>query len=537
MFNALPEQQGKTKLVGPSGSKLAVSAQRPTFEASPALLMNARLAVLRPTARQRNLLEMIKQARDFNPDVALALDNIVTLAIPPYTIKVYQPRAKGAADDTEPTIDTEGQRLVEMFAQRMFSEYSGTSVWDNTGGQKGEYPGLTALQKMAVLMAATTGGAAAEVELTEALDDIVDVYPVEPSLVEFRTNPETNRIVPGVTYNGPFTMLDPIRFRYVSKDPDVYQPGGRSPFLAVLDTVFFYQQFMRDLQAVVHQNNVPRLDIKVLTETVAVTINSLYPHLNLPGQETARQIFIDGYLADLQNTINNLQADDAFIHWDNVETNYINPTGTAIPVPAIVAALDAQIVAATKQLPLLLGRNEGATTTHATVQWQVYVLKLSDYQRIANTLATWALNLYLRIQGRQSYAVLEYEKHKTSDEYLDAQTLNLKAVTWEIFVDRGWGDDDEAAQDLLGHDAVGKDTPETQVVDSPDAGDVVEVPKPTHVSNARIRHDPHPVVAETIRTAKGKPLSGTDAKQVDAFTREEIDSLLEAWKKLPRKPK
>ena len=47
-----------------------------------------------------------------------------------------------------------------------------------------------------------------------------------------------------------------------------------------------------------------------------------------------------------------------------------NGTGS-LGVARVIQVLDTQIVAALKQLPVLLGSNEGATITHATVQWQI----------------------------------------------------------------------------------------------------------------------------------------------------------------------
>lgn len=443
--------------VDPVVSKVALGAagRRPTYEAAPILRnltwLNSMSA--RMPQRTRATLEMLRQIRDFNPDVSKAVDNFVTLANPGYNIQVYF--AKSEQDSTAPTLDLEGLRLIEQFATRIFGEYTGS--FDMIGGSEktNGYAGLNALIDMANLMVVTYGGFSLEVELNESLDDIVDVYPVDPSLIDFQIDPDTYRLVPGLKIQNAFTPLDQTRFRYVGKDPDVNQPGGRSPLLAVVDTVLFQQQFMRELQATIHMNNTPRMDISLLQESIANSIAVARPDLMLPGQENARAAYIQGMLADIQVTASELEPDDAFVHLDSVVTNYINPGTTSVSVDSVMAAIDKMIISATKQLPLLLGRNEGSTSTHASVQWQVFILNLRGIQRVSRALATWVLNLYLRIQGRNSYVSFEFEGHKTSDDLLTAQALDVNLNAYGIAVDRGWITDNEAAMSLFNHEANG----------------------------------------------------------------------------------
>lgn len=448
-FFGLGRRAGKKQ--GTKPAAVAASAQRPTFEASPALQTAFHLQMMRSrlNRKSRNLSEMYRQIRDSNPDVAKAIDNYTTLCNPGYSLDVYF--AREGADGPIP--DPEGLAMVQSFAARMFSEYTG--AYDEIGGARSTFPGLDAFIAMTHLTTATFGAMAAEIALTESLDDIEDIYPVDPVLIEFRPDPNSLKLVPGIAAFGPFTMLDPIRFRYVPYSPDVGAPAGRSPLQAALDVVFFQQEFMRELKAIAHFSNVPRLDITIVKQTIADTLQALRPDLLQPGKEADRQAYLDGVLGDVKAVIQGLAADDAFIHWDDVTANYISPSGTAIPVADILAAVDKAMISATKQLPMLLGRNEGATTTHATVQWQVYIQQLKEYQRVSKALVHWVLNLYLRIRGRQSYVIFEYAPHKTSDALVDAQADQIKTATWSTWVDRGWVDADEAAQALTGHPAVG----------------------------------------------------------------------------------
>jgi len=405
---------------------------------------------------------MLKQMRDYSPDAAKAIDNLITLCNPGYDLNCFY--ASQTGDDGEPVVDEEGLKLLEAFSTRICSEYSG--AWDGPqgkttiSGKASHYPGLDTFSTITHLTVATQGAMAAEIELTEDLKDVVDVYPVDPSYIDFRiVDPVANRIVPGLNIQGPFTPLDPLRFRYIGKDPDIYQPAGRSPMLAALDIVFFQQQFMRELQAVAHMTNSPRIDISVAREMAEASLKNVRSDLLAPGQEENLKAFLDGYLSDIQNVISNLEVDDAFVHFDTATATFVSPGNQAMSVKDLMDVIDAMIISGLKQLPILLGRNEGATTTHATVQWQVFVKQLGGYQHISRSLIVWALNFYLRLMGRQSYATFEYHEHKTTDELVDAQTLNVRMLMMSAAVDRGWITDNEASRELFGHDANGTPVP------------------------------------------------------------------------------
>lgn len=424
-------------------------SERPTTALDPTGFLLNRVRgfnLNRGASQQKDFIHLLRSVRDFNPDVSKAVDNILTLCNPGYKLRVYKYTQIGKDD---PVLDKEGQRIVEQFANRCFAEYSGAG--DFLYGKTTEFPGLNALINMIHLIIFTQGAFAAEVKLNEDKTDIVDVYPVDPLIVDFQRD-ENFVWKPGLLLSGEFQEFNPLLFRYVPKDPDVDRPNGRSPLMSTLDTVFFQQQVYRDLQAIAHQTNMPRLDIKIISEILDKLIST--QRTDLLGDPQKKQEFIDGYVADIQEIVKNLKADDAFIHSDAIEVEYQSPKGTAIPISDLLSAIDRSIVSATKQLPILLGRNEGATTTHATVQWQVYILQMNSYQKISHVIVSWLLNLLLRVNGRNSFVVFEYNKHKTTDDYLTAQAKNMDYYTYQGYVNQGWMTNDEAALAIVGHSAV-----------------------------------------------------------------------------------
>ena len=431
----------------------ALSAERPTTELDPFGYLFNRIKgfnLNRSPSQNRQFIELLRNIRDFNPDVSKAVDNILTLCNPGYTIKTYKYSQLGKDD---PVLDKEGQRIVEDFGNRCFAEYSGAGNLQT--GASNMYPGLDALINMIHLVSFSQGAFASELKLTDDLNDIEDIYPVDPLIVDFQRD-ENFVWRPGFEVKGVFNYLNPNLFKYIPKDPDVDKPNGRSPLMSTLDVVFFQQQVYRDLQAIAHQTNMPRLDVKIITELLNNAIAQGRPDLLGSGKEAERQAFLDGYISDIQTVIKNLKADDALVHYDSVEVAYESPKGTAIPINDLLSAIDKSIVSATKQLPILLGRNEGATTTHATVQWGVYILQMTSYQKISHTVVTWLLNTLLRVHGRNSYVVFEYNKHKTTDDFLTAQAKNMDFYTYQGMVNQGWISNDEAAIAMVGHNAIGE---------------------------------------------------------------------------------
>ena len=390
----------------------------------------------RSLGNSRDVLQQIRHIRDYNPDAALAVWNTLRLANPGHSVHVYQQRP---GPDGEPVVDKEGARIVEDLAARVGSEYGG---------------GLDTLVDVLNLTLMTQGAVAAELELSDNLREVLDYCPVDPRWIEFAVDDETGKVVPVVSSYGQVKRINVNQFRYIPLDPDVDDPHGRSPMWTTLEIIFFQQEVLRDLKAVMHNQGYPRIDVAVLEEIV---VQNTPEHLKAPGREDEFRTWVDGFLSDLQTTYNGLHPDDTFIHWDWVKVGYVGATnGTgSVDVARVIQVIDTQMVAALKQLPILLGRNEGATTTHATVQWQIYVAGIEALQRRTKRIVEWLHNTALRVYGRQSYARVEFDEIRKSDRKAEAEAERIETETLVTKVLAGWMDNDEAAVESVGHEAKG----------------------------------------------------------------------------------
>lgn len=409
---------------------------RPTRDAG--LERGSGLSSLVPArmGRYRNLMDLVRQIRDYNADASKAISNVLRLANSGWEIAAF------GADGETP--DDEGRQMLEALA--------GDGIAHEFGG------GLDVLINQLLLTAATQGAVALEIELTEGLD-LYDLVAVNPWLIDFQKDGEGHWRA-GIRDLGNFEVLPEVQFRYIPVDPEPGDPRGRSPFWAALDVVFFQMEVLRDLKAAAHFAGYPRIDVSVALESVVKVVESIRPDLLQPDKAEELRRWMDAYLGDIADMVDDLEPDDAFIHYDAVTSNYIVPSGRTIDIRDLIATIDAQVISGLKQLPVLLGRNEGATTTHATVQWQVFVQELRSYQRIVQRMLEWAFGTALRIWGRQGVARVEFEEIRATDRLQDAQAEESETRTKMMQVQAGWIDQDEAAQDVVGHDAVNPTPPQ-----------------------------------------------------------------------------
>lgn len=375
--------------------------------------------------------DLMVRIRDYNPDAALAVWNTLRLANPGHELEVVY---STGGEEGEP--DEEGLALLNEIAERVGTEYGG---------------GLDVLINIMLLTSMTQGAIAAEVELAESLQEIVDYVLVDPALIGFARNDE-DKWIPVIAGQGEAVPINTNQFRYQPLDPDVNDPRGRSPFWPALRTAVFQMEVLDDLKAVAHNQGYPRITVKVLRE---VALAHAPAHLKQPNKAVALEAWLDAYLLTVKEAYDALNPDDTFIGWDGIEIDYTGPgKAGSINLAVLFRALDNQVVASLKQLPILLGRNEAATTTHASIQWQIYVAGIEAFQRPIKRLVEWMYNLSLQIHGRQSKAKITFHQIRKTDRESEARAEMMETRTRILWVQAGWIDNDEAAQEVVGHEAV-----------------------------------------------------------------------------------
>lgn len=384
--------------------------------------------IKRNELRNKDVMESLRLIRDINPDASMAIWNFLRLSNQGHELECLKPTGKP---------DKQGLEYLNNLAKRIGKLYGG---------------GTDQLINVLNLTGFTQGAIALEVELNDGLNDVVDFHAVDPSTLDFRRNKETGEIeLVQKQKDGTYKVLNPEQVFYYPIDPDIGDPYGRSPILPILQIVFFQVEVLRDLKAVAHHQGHARFDISIMEEAI---LKNIPPSIAAQGEEKVRE-FVMNYIADIERHFNNLKPDDNFIHPDSVKVDMVGGTnGKSMDVTKIIDVINQQVVTALKQLPILLGRNEGTTETHGTIQWQIYVAGIESIQRGTKRLLERAYNLALQIQGRQSRAKLTFNKLRTVDREKEARAEQIEVDTWIKKVQQGWADNNEAANAVVGHDAV-----------------------------------------------------------------------------------
>lgn len=382
----------------------------------------------RDELRSRDVMETLKIIRDLNPDASMAVWNFLRLANSGHELEVLTPNGR-----------------VEQRATDYCNEIART-VGKLYGG------GLDQLINVMLLTGFTQGAIALEVELNDSLSEVVDFHPVDPSTLDFRRNKETNEMeLVQKQSTGEYKVLNQETVFYFPFDPDISDPYGRSPILPVLQIIFFQVEVLKDLKKVIHHQGHQRFDIKVMEQAI---IDNMPDEIKHQGPEAVRN-FVMSYVQDIQTQMDLLEPDDDFFHTDSIEIDMAGGSiGGSLDATRVIDIINQQVVTSLKQLPILLGRNEGTTETHGTIQWQIYVKGIESLQRGIKRLLERAYNVSLQIGGYQGKAKLEFNPLRVTDRLKDAQAEEVETRTKIQHVNQGWISNDEAAVDVVGHEAV-----------------------------------------------------------------------------------
>lgn len=398
--------------------------------------------VQRDELRSADIMEKLRIIRDINPDASMAAWNLLRLGNNSHEVEVQKP--SGA-------VDKRATDLLNDYAKRLGKMYGG---------------GVDQLINVLLLTSYTQGAIALEVEIAENVKDIVDFHAVDPMGLDYKRNKDTGELeLVQKQADGTYKVLNPETVFYYPFDPDIGNPFGRSPMTPILQIVFFQVQVLQDLQKVVHHQGHPRFDISVMEEAI---IENIPEHIKNQGPEVVRD-FVQGYIEDVQEQMSNLEPDSDFFHTDSIKVDFAggNQGGQMLDVQRLMAVINQQIVTSLKQLPILLGRNEGTTETHGSIQWQIYVKGIESIQRGVKRLLERAYNVVLQVNGIQGSAHLTFETLQTSDRKTDAEAESIETATKILQVNQGWIDNDEASNEMVGHPAVGDPIPMQPTISEP----------------------------------------------------------------------
>lgn len=350
--------------------------------------------------------ELLEILISTHPDISDAVWQFLRMADTAYTYTVKRSSGKP---------DTAGQRALEEAVVAL--ESPGLSAGFQDGG------GLGSKHLQALLTVLVRAAVCLEVEPTPNLRGIQDIHVLDPTEIEFRKDPD-GRLVPWQRvktpprniptaqrslWQGNYKRLDSPTIIWEALDPFPGDPYGREPLLPVLQVVFFEIQVLQDLQAVVHNQGYPRLEVEVAMDVVLKRIQTFFPHLMNDPKKL--QAYLDNELTDLAKYFGSLEPDDTLLHWDNSKAKAVGVEGKGpmIDVKKLIEIIEARIATGCKTFLTLLSRHTGTAEGQRTTDALLYQKGIAGIHKVAARGWGRALTVALNLLGRQGMVEWTYE--------------------------------------------------------------------------------------------------------------------------------
>lgn len=453
---------------------------------------------------------------DLEPNLALALHNMTRLSASDYKISVFN------AGNTE-VINTKGQKIVETFLSGVNKHYGGL---DNL---------IVQLNQAGYLQ----GAMSVEAVLDPTTKKVIDISPINPFSIHFLKPEGVDDIAPyqyqlkprlddpDHLVDGNYVEMNPLTFWYIPLDPAIGDPYGRSPATAAISDIFFNMQVMHDLRKVIHNQGYPRLNVTVMTDI----IKKLAPD-DVQNDEVRLMAFVTARINEITTSYNNLKPDDTFIHSDGVSIDMVGASSRngMLDPSAILKAIEARIIRGLKQLPLLMGSNEGVTETHGTVQFTIFAKGIEALQKMVESIMEEVLELMLRMEGINADVDFEFDKIKTTDRLLDANAESMEIANEIQKVSQGWITNDEAAITITGTEAVGEPIEEKgSDEEAEDEQDLTAKPQPAPSTTVSVKGNSRQTRARARTVAGQQKRYGSLYRRFHSTVADHFDQLERAF--------
>jgi hypothetical protein len=340
-----------------------------------------------------------------------------------------------------------------------------------------DYGGLNTVINSLVHTAYLQGAVCAELELNEDLSEAADLHAVQPWTIHFQRD-ENQRLVPyqrqtmylyntntfsngyqNVGYSSPFQRLNTATFKYIPLDSPPDDPYGRPPTAPVLQYLAFDLQLLKDLRQWAHANAWGRLDATVLTQ---VLLDSAPTTIKNSVDANVRTRYVNDQIQALANAYAGMNSDDAYFHADSIKMGNVDVTGKTFEVEKLVRVLERKLIRSLKELPVLMGSNEGTTETHGGIQIKIYSRGNESLQEIINTLLESLFTVALQVRGINAVVVGKFKEMLLADALTKVQTDMQFAQLMAYQRDQGWRTQDDVSIQVTGSEAVAPEPKTTQ---------------------------------------------------------------------------
>lgn len=240
--------------------------------------------------------------------------------------------------------------------------------------------------------------------------------------------------------------LDQPTFFYESVDQDLLTAYSDSPMEAALQAVLADTEFTNDVRRVIKRALHPRLDVKIDTDK----FNKSVP-LELRGDSEATRLYQENFISSVESTVNGLEPDDALVHFDSVEFDYLNNGNVTLDkeYQTLQGMVNSKLATGTKAPPAVLGHGSGSQNV-ASTETMLFVRYCEGLQLKLNSIFSRALTLSMRLMGFDVYVEFSFDRiDLRPDAELEAFRAQKQSRVLDL-LSLGLISDEEAALQLTG---------------------------------------------------------------------------------------
>lgn len=324
-----------------------------------------------------------------SPDLSSSIDAYIRTAI--------TPRYSAIAKNLDGTFNVEASKALQTLLTRfdVLSNYQ--EGFSNT-------PSVRSVAESLLRELRLHGAAAVELVLDKQKMPI-RLMPVAVSSLKFELDSKGN-IFPTQTIDNEKISLDIPTFFYRSIDQDLLTPYANSPMEASLQPVLFMQEFLNDLRRVVKQALYPRVRVKLNSQEI---LSQMPPEYNETDER--KRAYLQAIVEDVADHINNLEPEDALIHMDNLEVDYLSRGNVSLNTELEVMKnlINGKISTGVKTMPSILGQGSSSNNI-ASTETLLFMKSAEGVQLALNDLFSQALTLAVRLFGYDVYVEFAFQR-------------------------------------------------------------------------------------------------------------------------------
>lgn len=382
------------QLILPTNVQTGGKATSPTYNAQQS---DQALSALETNKHLRDLLserateeddDLIATLMQYDPDVGAAVGAYLTLSNTPMRYVAKTPEGEIDSD----SIDKISQLITQMSYPVNYEDGFTPDRTLKTRNQALRY------------MLLKRGSISVEMILDDQFG-VLDVRNVDTKTLKWYEK-ENGFLKPVQNINNTEVDLDIPTFYYSSHRQDPNSPYSKSPFISVINTVYARLQVINDLYNIMQITGYPRMDVKVLEESIVRHMPE-----DQKRDNNKRSAYVNQQIRTITSSFASIRADQPVVHTDSVEIDTLNtPNGSVgIDIRPVIEVLNAQNQAALKSVATVLGRGESGVNT-ASVEAQIFSMQASEINEPLASVWSNLLTFALRLSGSTSFVEVYFDQ-------------------------------------------------------------------------------------------------------------------------------